>query len=144
MGDMFEIVPLRCDFYFLPGQDLEGCMKHYREEKSSRAQQNSPLQLIDAYNRWHQSFLVLVDNENWRTEGVKVAHFDPWPAEDPDPTLEDIRIRKGIMVKRRPQSTPGGLYSLSDIFHDLKFEPLFDPSQEPYDQALKEGRSIWT
>jgi hypothetical protein len=74
---MFEIYPFRYVFYFLPGQDLEACVTHYHEEKSFRAQRNDPLQLIGAYDRMHQSLLVLIDTENWKTESMTVVDFGP-------------------------------------------------------------------
>ncbi|ROW09949.1 hypothetical protein VPNG_06297 [Cytospora leucostoma] len=83
--------PIRFDFHFLPGKDVDDVISHYHAEGKA---------LPDYSKRPGDSFrgvAVLLSRESWETEGVDLVLFNP-PAEylQGPPAEREAILEKGV------------------------------------------------
>lgn len=146
-NDQFEY-PIRFDFHFLPGKDVDYIISHYRAEGKA-------LRLPDYSRRPGDSFrgvAILLPTESWETGGVDLVLFDP-PAEylrespeEREAILGSGVSDDGVLVIRGVSVRQGECMwnSLS-----VRLRTLAESNQEwgelkdQYDEAVLQGKTEW-
>ncbi|KAF2716670.1 hypothetical protein K431DRAFT_11577 [Polychaeton citri CBS 116435] len=120
--------PFRVDTYFLPGEDRDACMAHYRLEKVARA--GTPFDIVPRYSDSYCSTFVIIDCRDWENAKARLTQFDP-PEElrrdlDHQPYLlydtTDTRIRMTREPEPLAPLAPGSQWtserSLQEVIRD--------------------------
>jgi hypothetical protein len=141
--DQFEF-PIRFDFHFLPGKDVDDLISHYRVEGKA---------LLDYSKRPGDDFrgvAILLSTENWEMEGVDLVLFDP-PAEylkksskEREAILGNGVRDDGVLVLHNVSVQQGESNSLSAKLRKLAANnQKWDELKEKYMEAFFQGKTEW-
>lgn len=141
--DQFDY-PIRFDFFFAPGSDLNAVISHYHGERKA---------LLDYSKRPGDSFrglAILLSRETWVAGGVDLVLFDPpakllqMSAEEREASLGPGVSEDGVLVNRGISVQRGQSNGLSTKLRSIaEGNQKWDQLKEQYDDAALQGRTAW-
>lgn len=142
-NDQFKY-PIRFDFHFTPGKDVNDVINHYRAE--GKALPDYSKRPGDSF----RGFAILLAKESWATDGVDLLLFDPPSKHLQDPPEEREAILgtgvsdDGVLVVNGISVQQGESNSLSIRLRDLaESNQNWSELKNQYDEAVRQGRSEW-
>lgn len=136
--------PIRFDFFFASGSDVDAVIGHYHGERKA---------LPDYSKRPGDSFCglaILLSRETWVTEGVDLVLFDPpakflqMSAEEREASLGPGVSEDGVLVIRGVSVQQGQTNGLSTRLRSFaQGNQKWDQLKEQYDEAVLQGHVAW-